>query len=216
MEFESLRIEFDNLIPQECGNCGSIKDTVLHHIVPLSNGGTNTITNIARLCSNCHAKAHGNSSLVKLSLQSVARKRERGEWAGGTPPFGYRIERGNIVINTEEAEWVRLIYKWRFIDGMTMSQIADILNFIAIPPQRNGKKWVHNTVRKILRNEMYFGEYKTKYGNHGKCFPNILPESFRDIVTKFNERHVCKTMLRVFSNKIITYSDAPVDYGIGA
>ncbi|MFE4202129.1 recombinase family protein [Aneurinibacillus aneurinilyticus] len=162
--------------------------------------------NIVRLCSVCHAKAHGNSSLVKLSLQSIAKKRERGEWAGGTPPYGYRIERGNVVINEDEAEIVRLIYKWRFTDGMTMDQIAGILNFMAIPTQRNGKKWVHNTVRKILRNEMYFGDYKTKYGHHGKCFPQILPESFRDIVTKFNEKHLCKTMLRVFSNKVITYS----------
>ena len=41
-----------------CYNCGSNADVEFHHIVPLSNGGTNRITNIAPLCLKCHDAAH--------------------------------------------------------------------------------------------------------------------------------------------------------------
>jgi len=41
-----------------CYNCGSTEDVELHHIVPLSLGGTNNITNIAVLCHKCHMASH--------------------------------------------------------------------------------------------------------------------------------------------------------------
>lgn len=41
-----------------CANCGAVDGLEIHHIVPLSKGGTNTKTNIVTLCWKCHAAAH--------------------------------------------------------------------------------------------------------------------------------------------------------------
>lgn len=50
-----------------CGNCnrtGKKFDSVelhVHHIVPKSKGGTNSLSNLRSLCSKCHKSIHGNS-----------------------------------------------------------------------------------------------------------------------------------------------------------
>lgn len=41
-----------------CGNCGNTTNLHVHHIVPLSKGGTNNLSNLRTLCSSCHKKLH--------------------------------------------------------------------------------------------------------------------------------------------------------------
>jgi hypothetical protein len=41
-----------------CGNCGSTINLQIHHIVPLSRGGTNLESNLRTLCESCHQKIH--------------------------------------------------------------------------------------------------------------------------------------------------------------
>lgn len=67
--------EFDKLLPSSCQNCGSKDDLVIHHIVPLVKGGTNLITNMARLCSPCHALVHGQNVDIATLMK------EGKEWA---------------------------------------------------------------------------------------------------------------------------------------
>ena len=63
-DWDSLRREVYSRDGYTCANCGSKGgtdgDTELHahHIVPLSVGGTNTVSNLVTLCADCHAKLH--------------------------------------------------------------------------------------------------------------------------------------------------------------
>jgi 5-methylcytosine-specific restriction endonuclease McrA len=41
-----------------CGNCGSTHELHVHHIVPLSLGGTNEMGNLRTLCRSCHERLH--------------------------------------------------------------------------------------------------------------------------------------------------------------
>lgn len=41
-----------------CGNCGSNHNLMVHHIVPLSKGGSNSLSNLRTLCEDCHKKLH--------------------------------------------------------------------------------------------------------------------------------------------------------------
>ena len=41
-----------------CGNCGSTTNLHAHHIVPRSKGGTDNLSNLRTLCSNCHKILH--------------------------------------------------------------------------------------------------------------------------------------------------------------
>lgn len=85
--FKSKYKEFDKLLPSSCQNCGSKDDLVIHHIVPLAKGGTNSITNMARLCGSCHALVHGqNVDIAKLTREGKERaKKNNPNYKEGRP-----------------------------------------------------------------------------------------------------------------------------------
>ena len=56
-----------------CVNCGSDQFIEYHHIVPIVYGGTNKLSNIVPLCSDCHARAH-----QKVSGEGMAKARREG------------------------------------------------------------------------------------------------------------------------------------------
>lgn len=47
-----------DIVERKCVNCGSIDDIVYHHIVPLSMGGNDVISNLTCLCGVCHNLIH--------------------------------------------------------------------------------------------------------------------------------------------------------------
>lgn len=55
--------ELKEKLGDKCVNCGSNVAIEYHHIVPLSLGGTNNITNIVPLCFVCHKIVHDNKNL---------------------------------------------------------------------------------------------------------------------------------------------------------
>jgi DNA invertase Pin-like site-specific DNA recombinase len=72
--------------------------------------------------------------------------------------LGYdRGEDGGLVINPQEAETVRLIYR-SFMDGMTPIGICHMLEEKGIPTPMKKKKWSESTVLSILTNEKYKGD----------------------------------------------------------
>ncbi len=42
-----------------CNNCRSLSHLHIHHIMPLSKGGTNELSNLKLLCEKCHSGEHG-------------------------------------------------------------------------------------------------------------------------------------------------------------
>ncbi len=87
-DFESTSIEYpsnwDDLRRKvyirdkyTCQNCSASKVVVhAHHVVPLSAGGTNRISNLITLCADCHSKIHPhmrtrNSSQVEFDDEDL-------------------------------------------------------------------------------------------------------------------------------------------------
>lgn len=86
-------------------------------------------------------------------------KVEKGGYAGGKPPIGYRVIDGELVINPEEAEIVRLVFELRK-SGMTLVGIADELNNRGYKTKKGGA-FLHSAIQTILANEeTYKGHYK--------------------------------------------------------
>lgn len=56
--WEDLRQEVLERDEYQCGNCGSTDSLHVHHIVPLSLGGSNQPSNLRTLCKSCHKKLH--------------------------------------------------------------------------------------------------------------------------------------------------------------
>ena len=64
---------------------------------------------------------------------------------------------GNLVVNKEQAETVKLIYRL-YLSGYTFHSIAKKLTEQKIPTPAGCKIWRPNTVRSILMNEKYKGD----------------------------------------------------------
>lgn len=93
-------------------------------------------------------------------------KANEGGYAGGKPPIGYRADNGTLVVVPEEAEIVRLVFKLRREDGMTLMGIAEELNSRGFRTKK-GLEFKHSAIQNILNNEeTYRGSYR--YGKAGK------------------------------------------------
>jgi len=46
-----------------CAKCGTVENLTLHHIVPLSKGGSSDVLNLQALCKKCHCAEHGITSV---------------------------------------------------------------------------------------------------------------------------------------------------------
>lgn len=72
--------------------------------------------------------------------------------------LGYdRDENGGWIVNEEQAEVVRKIYRL-FLEGYTYAAIANKLTEEGIPTPAGKKKWIPGTVQSILTNEKYKGD----------------------------------------------------------
>lgn len=92
-------------------------------------------------------------------------KAKSGGYSGGRAPMGYKIESGKMVINPEEVDAVRFIFREKE-KGSTMLGTMNALNEHGYKT-RNGKSFVISTVQSIWNNERtYRGEYK--YGENGE------------------------------------------------
>lgn len=86
-------------------------------------------------------------------------KARTGGYAGGLPPYGYRATRGGkrLELHPEEAPIVRRIFGLRR-SGLSPYAIAARLNREGIPT-RQGRKWTHKQVSRILgRAPIYRGK----------------------------------------------------------
>ena len=88
--------------------------------------------------------------------------------------LGYdKDENGNLVINEEQAEIVRLIFK-RYLDGIRAYQLAKELNSMNIPTYTN-KPWSSSRILNIISNEKYKGDcllQKSFVDDYGKSVRN--------------------------------------------
>lgn len=94
------------------------------------------------------------------------KKFDKGGYAGGNLSLGYKTVEGELQVDPQEAETVRMIKKLRK-QGLSMQRIAQRLNNEHIATKRGGKSWYASTVRSVLKNGIYRGKirYTGKVGS---------------------------------------------------
>ena len=92
----------------------------------------------------------------KKSMAGMLERAKKGLYNGGHAPLGYDIKDGCYVINEEEAETVRTIFRW-YADGASYNQILDRLKD---KRGKFGRPFGKNSFYSILHNERYIGIYK--------------------------------------------------------
>ncbi|NQT39173.1 MAG: recombinase family protein [Planctomycetes bacterium] len=80
----------------------------------------------------------------------------RGEWTGGTPPYGYMIEQKRLVPNPSTAPIIRRIFDEYASGGTSLRELADKFNSGKIPAPA-GKMWRFTRIRKYLSDDLYLG-----------------------------------------------------------
>jgi anti-sigma28 factor (negative regulator of flagellin synthesis) len=58
-DWEARRKQIVEREGNKCSDCGNWRHLHLHHLKPLSKGGSNKISNLELLCEKCHSKKHG-------------------------------------------------------------------------------------------------------------------------------------------------------------
>ena len=85
---------------------------------------------------------------------------KRGCYLGNKPPYGYnkiKIGKDHTLEPNENADIVRMIFKWYTEDRETVYRITSKLNEMNIPSP-DGKKWKREVITRTLRNPHYIGK----------------------------------------------------------
>ena len=67
-------------------------------------------------------------NILVQTMKGRRQKAREGKWNGGFAPYGYKLEEGQLFINEEEAEVVRIIFDKYIHTTMGSKKIADWLN----------------------------------------------------------------------------------------
>lgn len=121
---------------------------------------------LAVLSAAAQEESHTKSEIMNISIEQ---RFSRGIFL--TPKLlGYDVgEDGNLEINKEEAETVKLCF-YLFLNGFPTSEIAEIMMQLARPAKPGNYKWTVSTVVNLLKNERYCGDVLSR-----KTFtPNYL------------------------------------------
>lgn len=105
----------------------------------------------------------------KAKILERTSRGQRGKIAAGGLPhvirmYGYDFVKGAgkhaqardvLVPHSQEAEWVRQIYRWCAFEGIGPLSIAQRLNELGIPTKTGQGAWQHTQVRRILTHPTY-------------------------------------------------------------
>lgn len=104
-----------------------------------------------------------HKTINKRLIQGRNDSAKEGKFLGSVAPYGYEIvkikgEKGNTLkIKPDEAEVVRMIFKWYTEEHMGYHAVAHKLNELHIPPMIN-EKWGWKSVSNIINNPVYVGK----------------------------------------------------------
>lgn len=88
-DWEKRRDEVAKRDGDECSECSSWRQLHLHHIKPLSKGGSNKISNLKLLCEECHSKKHGGRVFS-------------GDFSNSETAFSKRVANIHYAINNDK------------------------------------------------------------------------------------------------------------------
>ncbi len=136
-----------------------------------------------------------NAQRAERSRLGKLARVKQGHWLGGPPPFGYSVEKKHLVVNKEEAEWVKRIFT-EYANQTPTIDIKVLLDSNGVKPRRGGKGWAIGSIQALLRNTHYLGfwEYNDKRSGESvqvEC-PRILPSALWKKVEATKTRNKAK------------------------
>jgi DNA invertase Pin-like site-specific DNA recombinase len=130
----------------------------------------------------------------RTRLGKVARVRQ-GNWLGGPPPYGYELKNRKLVINEDEAKWVRYVFD-QYSQKVPLIDVKFELDRNGVQPRRQKGTWTMGSLQAMMRNTHYIGYWDFRDGKTGEeirveC-PRILSSDLWSKVQKTKEDHLSK------------------------
>lgn len=72
-------------------------------------------------------------------------------------PFGYKIKNGEIIIDKNEAEYVKEIFTL-YCNGSSLKQLSELLNDKSVAYKEGGQPWNKSRISRILADKRYLGD----------------------------------------------------------
>ena len=105
-------------------------------------------------------------NILVQTMEGRRQKAREGKWNGGFAPYGYKLEKGQLFINEEEAAAIRVIFDQYVHTDTGANGLAKYLATHGIHKiqRQNGKNPLFDSalIRRILKNPVYCG--KIAYG----------------------------------------------------
>ncbi len=114
-------------------------------------------------------------------------KVRKGSWHGGPAPFGYQLEDHKLVINQDEAKWVKRMFA-EVVKGSSTVQIKQLLDTNGVEPRRKRGLWSIGSIIGLLKNTHYAGYYIFRDKKSGQDLQVQCP-SIIDITTWNSAQH---------------------------
>lgn len=132
-----------------------------------------------------------NENRVDRLRRGKLEKIKRGGWQGGPPPFGYKIERGNLVEEPTESKWVKKMYEW-FDDGIKIDDIRLKLMTHGVLTRRGKANWGYQTILNILTSSNVDGRNTYTDKKIGESVEVITPKMVDPILSQSVKDKVSK------------------------
>lgn len=121
------------------------------------------------------------STIAQRTKRGRETKIKSGKILKGYPIFGYTFnkEKSTFEINEQEAQVVRLMYRW-LLDGMGVNSIAKKLTALGYRTKKGKTNWHRQVCHQILRNPAYMGKFvQNKYDTTGMVGNKFKPKAER-------------------------------------
>ena len=144
----------------------------------------NSEMSLSFIATLAQEESHSKSEIMNASIEM---RFKRGIFL--TPALlGYdQDDDGNLVINDQEAEIVRLIF-FMYLYGYTCKQIAETLTELNCRTKRGNVRWSPTGVMQILQNERHCGDVLAR-----KTFtPNYLDHKSKKNRQDRNQYRICR------------------------
>lgn len=143
--------------------------------------------NFRNLASAAELESDLTSQRVQIGMHGMAKKNR---WPNSEPPFGYDLaDDQTLESNGEEVAIVRRIFRM-YLEHRSMPKVAHELNKAGITT-RGGEEWDRWSVRGILSNELYRGEYQLgEYEEHVEDYRIMSDDLFEAVTqTRYRFKH---------------------------
>lgn len=109
---------------------------------------------LAVLSATAQEESHTKSEIMNISIEQ---RFSRGIFLLTELLGFHRDENGNLIINKDEADTVRICF-YLFLGGYSAKEIADILTMLGRKRKKGSTSWSANSIHNILRNEKHCGD----------------------------------------------------------